>query len=130
MQRIVKKAVWHIERTTALGLFVVYCLWNLFWLFQWRIPPSLFWAFTKLPCPTTGCTRSVMCLLRGEIAESLRWNLLTIPILVLFSITVGCVGLRLANRQPLQLHGHFLRAWGLLLAVAWLCKLFGNSNYW
>src|ERR1022692_3864522 len=59
VQRNMRKIVTQLERSTALGLFVVYCIWNAYWLLQWRLPPSLFSAITGLPCPTTGGTRSV-----------------------------------------------------------------------
>ncbi|MGE0610324.1 MAG: DUF2752 domain-containing protein [Pirellulales bacterium] len=130
MQRLVSKAITNIGRTFALALFVVYCLWNLFWICQWRIPPSLFLAFTSLPCPTTGCTRSVVSLLNGDVVESWRWNPLTIPIIVLFCATLGCLVCRAAARKPLLLPGKFLTAWGGLLGLAWACKLLGNPSYW
>jgi hypothetical protein len=130
VQGNVKQAVVLLQRSTAWGLLVVYCVWNAWWILQLRIPPALFLAITGLPCPTTGGTHSMLCLLRGDWEESLRWNLLTIPIVVLVGFTLCCVGRCLRARQPVLLHRRFLFAWGALLAVAWACKLLGNSNYW
>jgi hypothetical protein len=117
-------------RPAACSLFVVYCVWNVFWLAQWRIPPSLFWALTGLPCPTTGGTRSLLCLARGDWAGSLHWNLLTVPVVALLAVTLACAGRCLWTRRPVLLHPRFLLAWASLLAVAWACKLLGDASYW
>ena len=45
--------------------FSGYAIWNLFWLAQAKVPPSIFTATTGLPCATTGGTRSVLALLAG-----------------------------------------------------------------
>ena len=130
VQRNLRTILFQLERSTACALFVVYCGWNAYWLFQWRVPPSLFLAFTGLPCPTTGGTRSMICLLRGDWQESLRWSMLTIPSAVLFASSLWCVARCRLARHPIRLHDGFLFGWGALLAVAWVCKLLGNPNYW
>ena len=109
---------------------VVYCLWNVYWLSQWRLPPSLFQSTTGLPCPTTGCTRGLQCLLHGDWEGSLHWNAMTVPIVVLFAATIGCVVHRLIVRQRVQISRHFLYAWGAILAAAWVGKLMGSPSYW
>ena len=50
----------------AIGGFVVYLAWNVVWLFQGIVPPSLFQALTHRPSPTTGGTRSLQHLLVGD----------------------------------------------------------------
>ncbi|HEX4143155.1 MAG TPA: DUF2752 domain-containing protein [Pirellulales bacterium] len=119
-----------LARSAAGSLLVVYCGRNAFWLVEGRIPPSLFWAVTGLPCPTTGGTRSLICLAHGDWAASLRWNPLTLPIIVLLVITLCSLGQRLWTRRPALLPRPFLLAWGWLLAIAWACKLWGDSRYW
>ncbi|HTU26313.1 MAG TPA: DUF2752 domain-containing protein [Pirellulales bacterium] len=117
-------------RLSACGLFAVWCLWNALWLVERQIPPALFCALTGLPCPTTGGTRSIACLLRGEWAESLRANALAIPIALLLALTLACLAGRLLAGRPLRLGGRFLTAWGAVLAVAWIAKLLGDRQYW
>ena len=40
----------------------------------------------SIPCPCCGITRSFIYLLKGEIAMSLKYNILTIPLLIFYSI--------------------------------------------
>ena len=121
------KILLHVLRYLACALFVVYCLWNAYWLAQRQIPPSLFLACTGLPSPTTGGARSAICLLHGQWQESLRWNLFTIPIAALFAFTLLSMARPLLARRPLRLSNWFLYAWLSLLTVAWVCKLLGSD---
>ena len=125
-----KKTIVCLERSLACGLLIVYCGWNAYWIGHWQVPQSLFRALTGLPCPTTGGTRSLVCLFRGGWEESFRWNVLTVPIIVFFTFTLSSLVRCLIARKPLRLNDSFLLAWAVLLAVAWVCKLLGNSNYW
>ncbi len=130
MQGRLKTTVLCFERSLACGLFIVYCLWNVYWLVQRRPPPSLFQALTGLPCPTTGLTRSLLCLAHGDFRQSLQWNALMAPILVLFALSLSWLARCLAARRPIRLHNSLLSVWAVLLAVAWACKLLGSASYW
>ena len=39
-----------------------------------------------IPCPGCGLTRSISCLLNGDILMSLKYNLMTIPLIIVYSI--------------------------------------------
>ncbi len=110
--------------------FVFYVGWNLFWACQAQVPPSIFTYVTGLPCPTTGGTRSVGCLVRGELAESLRYNAMTIPIAILFFATLFELGLNYRRQSKLRVRTFYLPLWGGILLVAWALKLFGDPAYW
>jgi hypothetical protein len=123
--------VWRfVLRTAFAGLALIYFGWNLYWLVQLRLAPSLFQALTGLPCPTTGCTRSMLALLRGELSESLRYNALTVPICLLLAATCSqLLGQGLA-RKRLALSSWLVWVWAVILPLAWLLKLAGNPAYW
>jgi hypothetical protein len=84
-----RAAIRKFLRVAAVVSFLAYCLWNVYWLAQGQIPPSIFRSATGLPAPTTGGTRAVIALCRGEALESLRYNAMAIPILLLFTLTIG-----------------------------------------
>ncbi|MBC8351662.1 MAG: DUF2752 domain-containing protein [Planctomycetes bacterium] len=100
------------------------------WLSQRTLPPSLFTALTDLPCPTTGGTRAFLCLLQGEVRESLRFNAMAIPFVAMFAATVLVPAHRFCSRRLLSAPSWFLPAWLGLLLVAWVVKLSGSPDYW
>ncbi len=90
-------ALFHrILRGTAIGGFVVYLAWNFVWLFQGNVPPSLFQTLTGWPAPTTGGTRSFHYLLAGDWSESLRYNAMTIPVILLLAASGASFGRSMA----------------------------------
>jgi hypothetical protein len=117
-------------RTTAAAAAVVYVLWNLFWLSYARVPPSLFLGLTGLPGPTTGGTRSLLCLLHGDWQTSLAYNAMTVPILGLFAFSVGLLVIQAIRRERLRLPSWTPWAWLGVLGVAWAIKLTGSPVYW
>jgi hypothetical protein len=125
-----RAAIRKFLRVAAVVSFLAYCLWNVYWLAQGQIPPSIFRSATGLPAPTTGGTRAVIALCRGEALESLRYNAMAIPILLLFTLTIGWLGRQAAARRRLLLPFGFFWAWLVVLAVAWVLKLTGDPMYW
>jgi hypothetical protein len=117
-------------RCLAAALLVVYLAWNLFWLSQRAIPPSLFAAMTGLPCPTTGGTRAFCCLLEGDVRESLRFNAMTIPLLAMLFATLAAAACRHRPGRAVSLPPWFVSVWLGLLLVAWVMKLASPPSYW
>ena len=117
-------------RVTASAGLVCYCGWWVLWLGRGKLPPSPFLALTGLPAPTTGFTRSLLSLLRGDWHACLRWNPFSIPICVLLALSLACLGWRLLRRRPLRLGRHFLYLWAGLLLAAWAAKLLGGPAWW
>jgi hypothetical protein len=84
-------------RTLAIALFVVYIAWNVFWLSHAKVPPSLFQTLTGLPCPTTGGTRSLRQMCQRNWRESLRYNSMTLPIGLMFGLSVAYLAAQAAS---------------------------------
>jgi hypothetical protein len=117
-------------RIAAIVGFAAYCVWNVYWLSRGQIPPSMFLSATGLPAPTTGGSRAVFHFCRGEAQESLRYNAMAIPILLLFILSIGWLARQVATRRRLLLPFGFFWAWLLVLSVAWVLKLTGDPQYW
>lgn len=94
------------------------------------MPPAPFKAVTGLPAPTTGCTRSLSCILHGDVGAALRWNLFAVPIAALFALSLGWLAVRLLRGRPLLLPSFFLYIWSAILLLAWVTKLLGSPLYW
>lgn len=110
-------------RCLAVAMILVYCVWQVYWLGMGQLPPALFLAFTGLPAPTTGGTRSVGCLLRGDWQGSLHHNAMTIPVTLM---AIGCavwVTVLVSRRRQIRLPRGMGLAWVVLLALAWSIKL-------
>jgi len=117
-------------RVLALALLVVYCLWNVFWLGQGRLPPSLFLALTGLPAPTTGGARSVLQLCRGNWRESLRHNPLAVPLCLLFGLSLSWLVVQCLRRRRLSMPGWLGWAWAVVLGAAWVVQLARGPRDW
>jgi len=119
-----------VQRLVAALLFAGYGLWNVYWLAQGSIPPSIFLKLTGWPCPTTGGTRAFVQLCHGEWQESLRYNAMAVPIIVLFAACVGWLARQAVARTHLNLPMGIFWAWMIILGVAWVLKLTGDPLYW
>lgn len=117
-------------RGLGVALLAGWVGWNLYWLARGQIPPAVFKVLTGLPAPTTGGTRAMCALARGEVGESLAWNPLAVPLAALFALSVGWLVARLVCQRRLGLPKAFLWAWIGLLAVAWVVKLTGDPAWW
>ena len=116
--------VWYRAlRCLAVAMILVYGVWQVYWLGMGQLPPALFLAVTGLPAPTTGGTRSLGCLLRGDWLGSLHHNAMTIPITLM---SIGCAAWVLAQayyRRQVRLPRGIGLAWAVLLTLAWSIKL-------
>jgi hypothetical protein len=119
-----------IVRGVMLGMFAFYLLWNAVWLWAGRVPDSILRAFTGIPCPTTGATRSLLALVHGEWLQALLWN----PFTLLYVALLACSGGLLANqalrRKRLVLSPLLARVWMASLAAGWVMKLAMGPKYW
>jgi len=117
-------------RALAVAMTVVYVAWNLLWLATGQAPPSLMLTLTGFPAPTTGMTRSLLCLGRGDVAQSLLWNLMTVPVGGLFLVSLAMLAWQACRGQRVRLPRWNARLWGLLLVIAWILKFALGPAYW
>lgn len=107
------------------GLFIFYLLWNVVWLLNGRPAPSMLLGLLGIPAPTTGMTRALVSLSEGDWRQSLLWNPLAVPLLLLFVTTLAWSLLKPRPRQREMLY-----TWLLLLGVAWCFKWALGPAYW
>ena len=122
MNHSLKRRRW--PNVVGLSLLAVYISWNVYWLASGAVPPSMLTGLTGLPSPTTGGTRSVMALLDGDLARSLYFNPMTLPLIGLMAVTVGQIAVKRRGDDWL------VTAWVVLLSVAWVIKLLSPSVTW
>jgi hypothetical protein len=110
--------------------FVAYLVWNILWLSAGKIPPSILRAIIGIPCPTTGCTRSLVSLFRGDLLSSLLWNPFTVPFLILSALSLRTLSLAALRKKELALPKWMGAAWCGVLLMAWLSKFLLGRAYW
>jgi hypothetical protein len=124
--RLIDRAI----RCLALGAFVFYLVWNAMWIAKGRIPPSILTAFTGIPCPTTGGTRSVLALCHGKWRQAFLYNPLTPVYLLLFAYSVVTLSRQMLAGKRLVLQQLTARAWLAALTVGWAAKFALGRKYW
>jgi hypothetical protein len=118
------------QRVVAAFLFAGYGVWNLYWLIQAKIPPSIFLKVTGWPCPTTGGTRAMIQLWAGNWQESLRYNAMALPIVCFSLLNIAWLLVQLFFGKRLCLPFSFFWVWMAFLSAAWVLKLTGDPMYW
>jgi len=108
----------------------IYGSWNVFWLTRAEVPPGMLQYFTGLPCPTTGGTRSLLAILEGDVAESLRWNPLTLAYLALTLASIACLVGRCRRGHGLLLPRALGHVWIVTLGIGWIVKLAMGPASW
>jgi len=117
-------------RIAGASLLGAYLFWNAAWLCCGELAPSLCFGLAGLPGPTTGFTRGLVSLLRGDILESLRYNAFAVPILVLIGTSFVWLAILLMRRRRPLLPSGFYWTWLGLLLLSWFGKLLGSPDYW
>ena len=114
----------------ARASFGAYLVWNVVWLTSGKTPPSILRSLIGLPCPTTGCTRSLVALVHGDLRAALLWNPFTVPILILLSLSLATLLFAALRKRALVLPKLFGFAWLTVLLLAWISKFVLGRAYW
>ncbi len=107
----------------AVATIAVYSAWQVYWLGNGQLPPALFLAITGLPAPTTGGTRSLLCLLRGDWIGALHHNVMAVPIALMTISCVAWVIIQALRGRRIWLSQRTGIAWVVVLGLAWSIKL-------
>ena len=121
---------WYVLSALVVVLLVAYAGWWGFWLGHGRLPMSPLKALAGIPSPTTGCTRSLACLARGDLVRSFSFNPFTLPILALFATSLVWLLVCVLRRRRAVLPRAMALAWLVLLGAAWAVKLLSDPRWW
>ena len=110
--------------------FVLYVGWNVRWLAQGQLPPSILLGLVGLPAPTTGMTRSTLAFLEGSWSTAFLWNPFTLPFGALLIFTACEIAWKRTTRRRLVLSHTLALAWPVLLLAAWITKLTMGPRWW
>lgn len=113
--------------TIAFGLYVA---WNVRWLVQGQIPPSILLGLTGLPAPTTGMTRSALAFVDGNWWTAFLWNPFTLPFCALLILTAVEIAWKYVKKRRLVMSKPLVVAWPSVLLVAWITKLAMGPQWW
>jgi len=119
-----------LVRAAALGAFGFYACWNVAWIASGRVPQSILQAFTGIPCPTTGGTRSLLAMVHGHWLQALLWNPFTVVYMVLLAYSCAVLLRQFIRRERLVLMPFMAHAWIGSLLAGWVAKLVIGPNYW
>lgn len=75
----------HIEVVKYI-IINIFLLIIIYLLYLNNIRICLIYNLFKIPCPGCGLTSSVICLLKGDIIKSLQYNIITIPLMITYSV--------------------------------------------
>ena len=118
------------QRIFLAALICGYIAWDLSFLIRGKIPCSIFKSLTGLPCPTSGCWRSLRALSRGEFEKFFLYNPFTAVFLLLLLASAVCIVYCLLRKKPILLTPWLGAAWIVSLALAWITKFLLSPVYW
>jgi len=112
----------------AVLLFVFYLGWNGYFIWNNVIPPSIWYYYTAIPCPTTGGWRAWQAMLDGQIIQSLKWNPFLAAYLGMSIFSVILLWQSYRHRQRLSLPRYASFLWLILLLISLLYQIIFLPN--
>lgn len=124
------KSAFRFPGIVGTGAFIFYVAWNVHWIANGLIPPSIVMGLWEIPAPTTGMTRSTLALAEGDWAASLLWNPWTLPFLGVITWTMAEFVWKAVTVRRLVLSRALTLVWPAVLGLAWVTKLVMGSRWW
>lgn len=119
-----------LPRVIGWGFFFLWIVWNVHWLSNGRMAPSALRHYFGVPVPSTGMTRSLFALLEGDWKTSLCWNVFTVPLFLLFALSIAWLVLCLFRRAKVVLPAWLGISWLAVLVMAQLSKWILGPEWW
>ena len=110
----IKKIIFRVIITAAITLFLLY---------QGFSMPCPIRVVFKIPCPTCGMTRALVCLLKFDFRLSLYYNPLTIPFCLLMLFAIFKDSLKVNKRTA----NIILITCAVIIFVVYLIRLWNNK---
>lgn len=118
MQSIIKSIYLRLLATGAGLGFVFYVVWNIFFLLNGSIPPSIMYKLTGIPSPTTGMYRSFIGIIQMDYKVYITNNPFVIPFIILLLCTTVILVTKYKNKQPLLISNNMGISYLLILAIS------------
>jgi len=113
------------------SFLILWVCWNVYWLSQGQLAPSPLMHFFGIAVSTTGMTRSVIAMSNGEWVESLLWNVFTVPLLLIFFLSVSYVLIGWLKKKHLVcLPSWMAWSWVVILIAAQVSKWIIGPERW
>jgi hypothetical protein len=116
------KLIYHrlLAAVTVLG-FLFYVAWNMFFLLEGIVPPSIMYKLTGIPSPTTGMYRSFIGIIQMDYMVFITNNPFVIPFVLLLFRTAFILLTKFKNKQPLLISNN--------MGISYL-SLLASSEIW
>ena len=98
---MLKLIYYRILAIFAVSGSMFYFCWNLFYIINGNVPPSIFYKMTGIPSPTTGMLRSFKGIIIMDIDTYFSNNPFVMPFLILLGYTFALLVIKIKNKRPL-----------------------------
>jgi hypothetical protein len=103
------------------GMF--YLAWNVYFLGNGKLPPSILYHLTGVPAPTPGGVRAGVALLDLRILDSLRMNPFLVPFIVLLLLASVQIVRSAYTSGRWAMSPLLTKVWLVTLAIGWIYQV-------
>lgn len=119
-----------LPRVIGWSFFSLWIVWNIHWLRNGQMAPSVLIHYFGIPAPSTGMTRSLLALVDGDLKASLCWNICTVPLFLLYAGSMAWLTLCLLKRKKVELPTWLGFSWLGVLVIAQISKWILGPEWW
>jgi len=113
------------------GFFLLWIGWNIYWWSKGYLAPSPLMHFFNIPVSSTGMTRSLTAMANGQWKESLLWNVFTVPILIIFTLSIIYLFWNFLKNKRLKCLPKWMAvSWLVILTAGQIAKFIIGPSRW